>query len=221
MHIPERDVVAATRQRPAARHARTFAALENGAHGSEEGPRPTELLLETTKPSGELADWLDDDWWLEAIRRWGDLALVVRILPSVAALLHPVVLHHVVMIRRVARKWRVVGYGYCGEIAGDTAVEALATSAYDEIHLVEGTRLPTGDSDPPKGSLQIDDLFKRVRQIQQSGGYARPVMVQATSLPEVSAEAALREADRSGHFQDSPTVRGTREQTGSAADGRG
>ena len=193
MQNQQRDQVATTRRRPTATYKRTISAQGSGDQGPQGGPQPTELLLEVTDPTGQVADWLDDEWWLKAITRWGDRRLLVRVLPSEAALLHPVVLHYVDMLKRVVPGWRVVGHGYCGEVSGDSAIEALATSAFDEVHLVEGARPQTAAQQLPVHNLRIEHLFKRVRQIQQSLGAVRPILVRATSLPQVPAEVAQGE----------------------------
>ena len=190
MQDERRAAVQSVRKRPPASHRRTFTADSDGNHGPDDAPRPTDLFLETTHPSGEIAIWFDDVWWLESLRRWGDLPLVIHVLPSEAALLHPVVLHQVAMVGRVAPNWRVVGYGYAAEISGDTAVERLATSTYDEIHFVEGLRPGGPGSAPPRHALRIQDLFSRVRRIQQEQGATRPVLVRAKSVPPTPGEVA-------------------------------
>ena len=117
--------------------------------------------------------------------------MVVHVLPSEAALLHPVVLHFVAMIARVAPKWRVVGYGYAAEISGDAAIERLATSAYDEVQFVAGVRPGICSTAPPPHALRVEDLFNRVRRIERERGLSRPVLTRARSLPPVPAEAAI------------------------------
>ena len=198
MQNERRDTVAATRKRPAVPHQATFAADGDGKLGAQEDPRPTELLVEATDPTGQIADWLDDVWWMELLGRWKGRPLAIHILPSNAALLHPVVLHQVSMVKRVARGWRMVAHGYCCDVSGDPAVEALATSAYDEVRLVEGVR-PNDDSRPsPAHVLRIEDLFSRVRRIQQSRGATRPVLMRAISIPAVPGEESM---SRPGHPQ--------------------
>jgi hypothetical protein len=184
----------ATRRRPDASQTRTFTATGDGGHGPEAAPEPTDVFLEATDPSGGIADWFDDRWWLETLRRWGGRSLVIHILPSEAALLHPVVLHHVAMVARVAPKWRVVGHGYAGEIGGDAAVERLATSAYDEVRFVEGIRPTAPKSASARFALRIEDLFARVRRIQREMGATRPVLVRATAIPVAPGDLAAERA---------------------------
>ena len=189
----ERASAEAGRRRPRAPHRHTFTAAGNGRHGREAAPDPTDLYLEATDPTGEVALWFDDIWWMESLRRWGHLSLVIHVLPSEAALLHPVVLHHVAMMDRVAQNWRVAGYGYAGEVAGDAAVERLATSAYHEVHFVEGVRPTARNSSPERFALRIEDLFARVRRVQQEMGATRPILVRAKSIPVVPGDTSAAE----------------------------
>jgi hypothetical protein len=194
MQDERRAAVQSARKRPSAPHRRTFTAEGDGKHGPEDAPPPTDLFLEATHPSGEIATWFDDIWWMESLRRWRDLPLVIHLVPSEAALLHPVVLHQVAMVARVAPNWRVVGYGYATEIGGDAAIERLATSTYDEIDFVEGLRPGGPGSAPPRHALRIQDLFSRVRRIQRELGATRPVLVRAKSVPPVPGEVAATKA---------------------------
>jgi hypothetical protein len=117
------------------------------------------------------------------------------LLPSPGALVHPVVLHHLVMAQRVAPNWRLIGYGYCAEMSGDAAIEALATSAYDQVWLVEGSRSAASDRSPPH-ALRIEDMFGRVRRVQQQQGAMRPILVRATSVPPAPGD---RSTSGAGH----------------------
>ncbi|HUU83280.1 MAG TPA: hypothetical protein VM243_07235 [Phycisphaerae bacterium] len=187
MRNEEREATEARRQRPVVPHRITFAAAGDGALGSDEVTAPTDVFLEVTEPGGDIADWFDDIWWAEVLRRWGDHSLTVHVLPSRQALLHSVVLHHVAMVRRVAPGWRVIGYGYCGEIVAEAELEALATSAYDQVRLVESDRPGLGDGHHPR-ALGFEDLLARVRRLQVERGATRPILVRAASVPPVPGE---------------------------------
>lgn len=200
MQIPEREAAAATRKRPVVPHRCTIRADGDGAHAPADGPTPTELYLEATDPTGEIAVWFDDAWWLESLQRWGGLRLAIHILPSQAALLHPVVLHHVAMVKRVAPNWRVVGYAYLHEINGEAGIERLATSAYDEVRFVDGPRPNCRDLVPAGHTLRIEDLFSRVRRIQQQGGTTRPMLVRTKLIPPAPGDAVAREAAATGRL---------------------
>jgi hypothetical protein len=112
--------------------------------------------------------------------------------------LHPVVLHHVAMVKRVAGDWRVVGYGYSHEISGDAAIERLATSAYDEVRLVDGPRPNCPATAAARYALRIEDLFGRVRRIERERGASRPVLVRTKLMPPPPGEAPVREAGAAG-----------------------
>ena len=187
MRNQQREATAARRQGPAAPHRITFAAAGDGETSPDDTTPPTDVFLEATDPTGEIAAWFDDIWWMEALRRWGDRRLTIHLLPSQGALLHPVVLHHLIMAERVAPDWRLVGHGYCAEISGDGAIEALAGSAYDQVYLVEGGRQGSKDGSQPH-ALRVEDLFARVRRIQQQRGATRPILVRARSLPPVPGD---------------------------------
>ncbi len=188
MRTEKRACTEAARNRPRAPHRLTFAAASDGDHGLRGGPSPTDLLIEATHPSGGIALWFDDLWWTESLQRWGQLPLAVHILPSEAALLHPVVLHEAAMVGRLAPRWRVTGNGYSSEIIGDAAVETLATSPYHEVRLLDSIRPAKASSAPLRHALRIEDLFSRVRRIERDRGATRPVLVRAKALPHVPGE---------------------------------
>ena len=208
MRMQQRELVAAQRQRPAAPHRITFAADGDGQFGPEAATPPTEIHLEATDPTGELADWFDDIWWMEALRRWGDRSLSIHVLPSRDALLHPVVLHHVAMAERVARNWMLVGHGYCNENTEEAVIEALAVSAYDQICLVEGGR-EGGAGGRQAHQMRIEDLFARVRRLQQQRGATRPMLVRATSLPPLPSLLAANRPPKCEAGHSTQTAGGT------------
>ncbi len=188
----ERADAEAGRRRPGTAKERTYAAAGDGSHGPEGGAAPSDLYLEATDATGEVALWFDDVWWMEALKRWADQSLVVHVLPSEAALLHPVVLHHVAMLARVAPGWRVVGYGYAGEVGSDAAIEALATSTYHEVRFVDGVRAGGHGPSAPRFALRVEDLFARVRRVQRQVGATRPILVRAKSMPAATGDAEER-----------------------------
>jgi len=176
-----RRVVATTRKPPNTPRQLAFAALGDGKLGDEEPSPPAEVLIEPTEPTGEVAYWLDDIWWLELLQRWAERSLTVHVLPSPAALLHPVVLHHLGMLKRVAPRWRLIGHGRCADFNGNGDIETLATSAYDEVRILAESG--TGDSTGSKHAVRIEDLFRQVLQVQRAAGVLRPILVRATTVP--------------------------------------
>lgn len=181
---------ASPRKRPTAPSRVVFAALGDGKFDDLSAGPPSEIFIEPTESDGEVAFWFDDFWWLECLQRWGDKEMVIHFLASPQALLNPVVLHQLVMIKRVAPKWRSAGYGYTAEVYSDADIEALARSAYDEVRLLDGSRHSQVDAQPNNtpGGIRIEDLFARVRRIQQQQGTAKPILVRALEIPALMGD---------------------------------
>ncbi|MCP4246583.1 MAG: hypothetical protein GY778_06005 [bacterium] len=189
MRNDTRDGVEASRRRPATPQQFTFAANLDAHVMPDRLDGPAEFFIEATDADETVATWLDDVWWLEVLRRWKDARLTVHVLPSPAALLHPVVLHQVSMVKRIAPEWRLLAHGYLGDISGTAAIEILAGSAYDEVRLSDRPR-PTAAADPPNPHpLRLNDLFSRVRQIQRTRGATRPILVRTTIMPPLPTPA--------------------------------
>jgi hypothetical protein len=142
---------------------------------------PIELTLETTDKDGELAGWLDDDWWLTLLERWGDEDVTVHIARTPAALLHPVVLHQLEMLRRVVQSWRLIGHASVATITGDQDIRALAASPYDQVRFGGESSNNPLDSDRCRTRPPIEDLFARVRREQALLGVNRPTLVRLSS----------------------------------------
>ncbi len=143
---------------------------------------PKELTIEATNREGELAQWFDDYWWIDLIERWGFEQVTLHIAPTPGALTHPVVLHQMEMVRRVAPRWRIVGHAYRNDILSDETIESLASSPYHEARFIDQTRpdVPT----PARGGSfdwAIEVLFGRIRREQTRIGAARPVLVRLPS----------------------------------------
>ncbi|MHC4696143.1 MAG: hypothetical protein ACYTFA_05300 [Planctomycetota bacterium] len=146
---------------------------------------PIELTIEATNLDGDLAPWFDDYWWIELIERWGDQPVTLHIAPTPDAVAHPVVLHQMEMVSRVASRWRMVGHGYRGDISTDDAIELLAASPYHEVRFIDQGR-PDGPIPARRGrfDLAIEDLFGRIRREQIRIGATRPVLVRLPSGAE-------------------------------------
>jgi hypothetical protein len=185
-----RSDVSARRKRPAAATQFIFPAACGGDFTRIGTEIPTEILVEPTYPTGEVAEWFDDAWWTEAIQRWGNTKLNVHILPSRLALCDPVVLHMMAMLKRIVPQWRLVGFGYAGEIDGETGPDALARSNYDEVRMTEGFRRTRKTDSNSRHILRIEDLFARVRRGQQARNATRPTLVRATVMPVVPGEVS-------------------------------
>lgn len=140
-----------------------------------------QLIVEATNIDGELAEWFDAHWWSEAIEVWADSQVLVQIEPTPNALLHPVTLQHIEMLRRVVPHWRIVGLGFRDDIATDDAVVTVAHSLYDEVRIEDADRRPRGQGDRMLHHRRIEDLFAAIRREQTRVGRTRPVLVRLPS----------------------------------------
>ncbi len=149
----------------------------NGELGDEKLTAPFELILEVTGAEGELADWFGDEWWMALIERWGDDPITVQIAATHAALLHPVVLHELEMVFRVAPRWRMVGNVYPGDLLTSEDVELVARSPYHEVRFVDPAPPAGSQVDRTRHALPVEELFGRIRREQSRIGAARPILV--------------------------------------------
>lgn len=159
---------------------------------------PSELWLDATDADGEVASWFDDGWWTEVITRWGDDPLSIHISPTPAALLHPVVLYGVEMVRRVAPRWRIVGHAFAEEVCLDATTEAIARSPYHEVRFIDTPRPDTPPAvrlDPP---FPVEELMSRVRRAQMAARRTWPILVRVASdarLPDATPVPPRARAD--------------------------
>ena len=153
----------------------------DGKLGDDMPHGPIKLALETTDAEGTPADWFDDLWWTEVVQRWGDDPVTLHIAPTPAALLNPIVLHQLEMVRRVAPGWRVVGHAYTDDISTDEAVATAAGSAYDEIRFLDRPRPGASQSDRHNWQLSLGELFARIRRAQAEMNAAAPILVRLPS----------------------------------------
>jgi len=177
--MERRKAAAARRRKPRRPQVREFAATGDGDHGPDTVPYPTELRLETTYDDGRIATWFDDTWWLETLRRWKDRSLTIHVLPTPEALLHPIVLHQLEMIRRMLTPWRVIGHCYLPEIAQPILMPRLAINQYDEVRIIDAQRPETEERDVRPARMTLDEVFERVRVIQIEQQADRPLLTRA------------------------------------------
>ena len=173
----ERRLTEVTRRKPRARPIVHVIATGMGDCGPPDGGVPGELHLEATDKNGEVAQWFDDHWWLEALGRWQDHPLAVHILPTPGALLHPDVMHHVEMLYRVALRWRRIGHCYLDDVVTDKDVRLLAISSYNEVRVIDSFRPDTGKSGAELRGVKVDRLVGRVMREQASAGATRPLLI--------------------------------------------
>lgn len=182
--VEQRSATAGTRKRPRPQHMIRVAAASDGQLGPEGTATPTDVLIETTNADGDTAVWFDDWWWMECLSRWKNDKLTVHVLPSPAALLHPVVLHHVQMVRRVAPTWRLVGHCWLADLDLDAAPPALARSPYHEVRVIDAPMPNTSLNRNPNAAPRIEDLLGGVRREQRALGVTLPALVRTTESPD-------------------------------------
>ncbi len=135
------------------------------------------LLIEATDHAGEVANWLDDAWWSRLFRQCASDPLTIEIAPTHGALLHPVVLHQLEMVRRIVANWRVIGEGYAGDFRTEDEIVQLVTGPYHELRLHDGGHPDTIDCDPPEFVMGVDDLIKLLRSQIDGTPFASPTLV--------------------------------------------
>jgi hypothetical protein len=181
---------------------RINATYDNGGDlGDEVHAGPIELCIEATNADGQIADFFDDAWWLEVIERWADEQVTVKMLHTPAALLHPITLHHMEMVARVAPRWRLVGRAYVSDVTTDEDIVALAQSPYHEVRFIDQPRPGPAGSKRSIGTLPIAELIGRIRREQERMNASHPILVRlpapivrpesATELPDPQRTAAL------------------------------
>ncbi|GMU37270.1 MAG: hypothetical protein KJ057_06635 [Phycisphaerae bacterium] len=134
----------------------------------EVGPNagPVELILEVTGPDGDLASWFDDFWWVDALTMYKDRSVTVHIAPTPGAVLSPVVLHQMQMLRRVEPRWTAIGYLRAEELSDPEIPRKLRGVPYHEVRvIVRSTRKLT--------DVARDEGDRRIAAIL-GGGTANP-----------------------------------------------
>ena len=101
---------------------------------------PAEITIEATDAHAALALWLNDAWCLDILKRWADEPLAIHVAPTPGAVLHPVVLHLVEMVRRVAPRWRLVGHMHVEDVRTQGEIEKLASSMFHEVRFIDAAR---------------------------------------------------------------------------------
>jgi hypothetical protein len=179
---------------------RLTATFDGGGALGEELPRvPFELTIEATNDERELASWLDDEWWADLIRLWGETPVTVHVAPTPGAMLNPVVLYQLDMLRRVTPSWRLVGHAYSDDVDTDAAIADLVRSPYHEVRFVGEPRPTVKPSDRCTEPRPIQQLFGRIRRQQERLDRATPVLVLLPTPVRNSAgaeELARLELDR-------------------------
>ena len=174
-----RKVAAARRRRPTGFQIIECAAAGDGSHGPDIGVCPEALHLETTHQDGQIVAWFDDNWWLETLRRWKDRSLTIQIMPTADALLHPIVLHELEMVRRLQTPWRLIGNCYLSDIGHPLRLPRVAVNHYDEIRVIDKDRPCCDAYEARPSKLTLDEVFDQVRTIQSAEKVSAPLLTRA------------------------------------------
>jgi len=162
--------------------AHLVATFERGdAVVSQDKTGPVELALQATNVEGEIAPWLDDLWWTDALTRWGQDALTLRIAPTSGALLHSVILYQLHMLRRVVPHWRIVGHAYLDDVVTDDQVRQVALSPYHELRFIDQPRPGRTRRDAEKTNRPLQETLRLIRVEQQKLGVTLPVLARLAS----------------------------------------
>ncbi len=163
---------------------------------------PIELYLEATNDDGELSAWLVDEWWTEVITHLPNPTISVHIENTPDALVHPVVLYQLAMLRRVCPRWRLVGHAYRDDLMTDQDVVALATSHYHEVRFIDAPRPGRAASDRGDSGITLGSVFSRIRRAQPEGAARYPTLIcvpHRSTQPDVNPRhAATREQRPTG-----------------------
>jgi len=172
-----------------------------GGLGNDVPMGPVELTIEATNTKLEIAPWLADEWWTEVIQRWADCPVTVHIAPTPGALLLPVVLHQLQMLRRVTPSWWLVGHAYLDDLPTEDAVAELVKSPYHEVRFIDQPRWGAPERDRFSWAPPLEELFARIRREQTRLGTTAPVLVRLPStnakVPSVSTSTAEPAAEAS------------------------
>lgn len=192
-----RDSVINTRRKPGEPVSIHVKHDSNGDLGTDNLHGMIELTVEPTDPEGMLSGWFDDSWWTDVVQRWGDDAVTIHVAPTPIAVLHPVVLHHVEMIRRVSPRWRIVGYAYSNDICIDEDIEILNSSLFHEVRFMDEPRPRIGAADRME-PIPLEKLFARIREGQARKGTSSPVLIRlpSGSGPKISAPLPVQGVDQ-------------------------
>ncbi len=199
MRRNERRLAEGRRRRPLDRPILHVTATGTGDCGPPDGEVPGELHLEVTDEFGQAADWFNDYWWMEALQRWQIYPLAVHILPTPRALLHPVAIHHIEMLYRVAPRWRKIGHCYVDDVVTEAGIRLLAISSYDEVCMIDSFRPGSDKSESELRGIKVEKLIGEVMRIQASVGARRPLLIRVpppqapTTHPHPEEEPATSE----------------------------
>ncbi len=171
----------APRRQPAVRPAVRVPFHEGGEVRPSQDMPPAVLSLETTDQCGLRASWMDDTWWLELVSEWSDDPLTVKIEATPDALLNPVTLYQLGMLRRVGVRWHLVGYVQVSDLAREEELIEIARSPYHEVRFIETITPLEVARGRTVGPWNVDEVFGRIRAAQQAANTRSPILVRVSS----------------------------------------
>lgn len=142
----ERNRVSQSRRPPVGPWSRRITYASQGQIEAVAADGPVELILEVTNDDGELSAWFDDFWWVDVLTMYQKRAVTLHIAPTRDAILHPVVLHQLEMLRRVEPKWQVIGYLFDKDLVSLEQVKALTASPYHELRVISSDTTSTEET---------------------------------------------------------------------------
>ncbi len=142
MREKRRREITRCRRRPVKPQRIYFPADGIGECIEVEPEKPIELCIEATDAEGKLVPWLTDEWWIRTHSFCKDRTVTDVILPTTGSLLDSVVLYQLDMVRRIAPKWRIIGYAYATDTKSETNAETWVSTPYDEIRFCENNAVP-------------------------------------------------------------------------------
>ena len=178
MRDKRRREIAHCRRRPVKPQRIHFPADGIGEIIEVEPAKPIELCIEATDAAGTLVPWLTDEWWIRTHSFCKDRIVTVVILPTPRSLLDTVVLYQLEMVRRIAPRWRIIGYAKISDVLEEPNVERWVHTPYDEIRLCEHATAPeNGDV------LQARNLAARAAAATRSNGQHQALVRLTRMLP--------------------------------------
>ena len=176
-----RMVATARRRAPGGIKTVHIKADSDGTLGDELGLFPTDIRIEATYDDGQIATWFSDDWWIELLQRYKDRPLTLHMMPTAEALLHPIVLHELEMVRRLQTPWRLIGHCYLSDIGHPMLISKIVASPYDEIRVVTENRPNNGKAVLRTSQLSLAELLERVKSQQMAEQSVYPLLTRAPS----------------------------------------
>lgn len=173
-----RSEISHCRRRPVKPQRIYFPAQGIGELVEVQPAKPLELCIETTDTEGNVVPWLTDEWWIRTHAFCKDRTVTIVILPTPRSLLDTVVLYQLEMVRRIAPKWRILGYARMMDARAEPNVELWVNTPYDEIRFCEIDADSTTDA-----TSAAQELANRAAAIVPPRGFHYPRVCVTGTIP--------------------------------------